>query len=479
MDFISNNKTDDHNLNQKSPRVTLFKFELNRLQSIVILILALTGLFLVPVLLGEEIFINLFYNLFVTLPSYFSPPPPSHSESFLFNMFAPNITKICIFILFLYLSFITVRKLIRGVSEDEAQKPKIIPQDRVVKWLGFKLTHGQAIFIFSLSLMGIPFLALAMIGINSSLFTRFYRELCYIPIYDHPFPFHEITLDYAPITLNGIFFIMCLYSIFKTRRGKKFNSIQLKNASNFGLFIFIMSFIVFVLFLIRLLSHLIIYTDLAYLIGITPESPTPHQFNDLLTVIIILIVSILFLIFSHFLKNSSSKLKKKEENLSWFNVTLTKNRFLLLTTYTIMYSCLIGFLYAVQFFSFRSLVFPTNVTGFYYIFFLLFLYNYTKINNKNAFEKVLDQFNDSDNFRAKWMKLKVNRLQSIIICSIASGAMIFYLYYMISIRATFEFTESSYLDMLYIVQLISMLVFLCILLLFALFTIKCTFKAIK
>jgi len=469
---------DDHTLKQKSQGVTLFKFELNQSQSIIILIFALTGLFLTPISLAGEVIINLFQNLFVLLPSYLSQP---HSEfipkSYLLDIFAPNITHIIILSFFLYLSFITVRKLIQGLGGEGTQKPKIIPQDRIVRWFGLKLSHGQAIFIFSLSVIGIPFLILELITIKTTesfILLYYLEEFWYIPIgpgfgltgqYSN-----GIILDYAPIILYGLFFIMCLYSIFASRRRKKSHSNHLKTASNYSILIFIVSFIVFILFLTRLFSHLFNFTDLAYLIGATPYPTNSYQFNDFLNVVIILIISSAFLVFSYFLKKRPKNIQKQKKILTWFRVTLTKNRYIMLLSFAIMYSCLQSFTFAAQFFTFEIEFLSIDEVILYIIFFLIILYSYIKIYNEDAFHRILDQFNDSDVFTVKWLNFKVNRLQSIILCSLSSGAIIYYVLYMQSLRGALN--GSGFFPM------ISILIILSLLLLFAVYTIKCTFKGV-
>jgi hypothetical protein len=483
MDFVSNNKNYDSNLTQKSQSMDLFKFELNRSQSIIVLIFALTGLFLTPVLLGGETFINLFNNLFRSLPSYLSDPE-HYVNLYLFYNFAPNIGNLIISSLFFYMSFMATRKILRGLGGEGTQKSKIIPQDSIVRWFGLRLTHGQAIFIFSLSLLGIPFLTLKLIVTsiniawsNFPLFDIFYEVLLYIPTGPNRFTSLIILLNYVPLILNGIFLILCLYSIFATRRRKISQSKKVKTANNFSLLIFIISLLIFLLYLVRLFAHLFMFTDLAHLIGIPKESTNIYQFNDFLTVIFILIGALSFLVFSYFLKKRTKKVQKDKAFLMWFHIKMTKNKFLMLLAYTIMYSCIFGFSFAILFFTFGSPFIYIEIVSIYFIAFLIILYSMIKINNRKMFHRILNQFNDSDDFKTKWINFNLNRLQSVIIGSISSGAMFFYVFNMITYRTVY--TNLTYFDMFFFVQVILYLTFLSILLIFTLYTIKCTYKAVK
>ena len=443
----------------------MFKFELSQSQSIIILMFALTGLFLLPYFLAGEIFYSLFYSLFI---------------DYYFYQLVPAIANIIMYSFFFILSFITVWRLIQGLGGEGAQKSNIIPHDRIVKWFGLKLSHSQAIFIFSLSIMGIPFLILRILGMDIDAFEEFFKHLLFIPGGYHSFYYNEVLLEYAPFYLDGLFFIMCLYSIIATRRRKKAPSNQLKTASNLGVFIFIISLIVLVLYLIRLVAHLfIIFTDLAYLVGYPVQSNSIYQVNDFFNVVIILIGSSSFLAISYFLKNGEKNIKKEKKNLTWFHIKLTKNRYIMLLSYAIIYTCLVGFYFALQFFTCGLCVFLVDTIIPYLISFLLILYTFFKIRNKDAFHKILTQFNDSEDFKTKWFNFKVNRLQSVILCSIASGAMFFYIFYIMASRAWLEFTEPGEFYMLYFVQGICFLSFLSILLLFSFYTIKCTYKAVK
>ena len=476
MDFISNNKTDDYDLNQKSQRVNLFKFELSQSQSIIILIFALTGSFLLPYFLAEEIFGNLYVELLEWFPRYLSDPEYSAITYFYYQLL-PIIANIIIYGFFFYLSFIIVRKVLQGLGGEGSQKSQIFPQDRIVRWFGLKLSHGQAIFIFSLSIIGIPFLILRIMGIGNPPSFMFYRNLLLIPSGQYSHGSNEFFFNNAHFILDGIFLILCLYSIFATRkRRKKSTSNHLKTASNYSILIFIVSFIIFLLYLMRLVSHLLNFNDLFYLIGATLYPTNNYQFNDFLNVVIILIISLAFLVFSYFLKKRTKKVHKEKELLTWFHLKLTRNRFIMLLSFIIMYPCLLIYYFTTDFFTFGLAANEGDII-LYSIILLLILYSFFKISNKRAFQRILTQFNDAEDFKTKWLNFKVNRLQSVIIGSISSGAMLFYIFVMLTFRSLFYLLIP--VDILVFVQLISILAFLSLLLLFSLYTIKCTYKAVK
>jgi hypothetical protein len=466
---------DDHSLKQKSQRVNLSKFELSQSQSIIVLIFALTGLFLLPYFLAEEIFGNLYVELLEWFPRNLSNPEYSAITYFYYQLL-PIIANIIIYGFFFYLSFITVRKILQGLGGEGFQKSKIIPQDRIVRWFGLKLSHGQAIFIFSLSIIGIPFLILRIMGIGNPPSFMFYRSLLLIPSGQYSHRSNEFLFNNAHFILDGFFFILCLYSIFATRRRKKSNSDQLKTASNYSILIFIVSFVTFLLYLVRLFSHLLTFTDLAYLVG-APYPTSSYQFNDFLNVVIILIVSSSFLVFSYFLKKRTNKENKEKEPLMWFYLKLTKNRFIMLLSYIIMYPCLIIYFFTTEFFTFGPSANEGDLIPLYSIIFLLILYSFYIISNKSTFQRILTQFNDSEDFQTNWLNFKVNRLQSVILGSISSGAMFFYVFIMFGFRSIFNLLIP--VEILTFVQLISVLAFLSILLIFAFYTIKCTYKGVK
>ena len=161
----------------------------------------------------------------------------------------------------------------------------------------------------------------------------------------------------------------------------------------------------------------------------------------------------------------------------WFHIKMTKNKFLMLFAYTIMYSCILSFNFVILFFTFGASFFYVEIVSIYFIAFLIILHSIIKISNKKMFHRILNQFNASDDFKTKWIKFNLNRLQSIILGSISSGAMFFYVFNIITYRTVY--TNLTYFDMFFFVQVISYLTFLSILLIFTLYTIKCTYKAVK
>ncbi len=455
---------DDYDLKQDNQAITLFRFELNQAQGIIILLFALIGLFLIPPFLGGEIFGNLIQSLFI---------------DYLYYQLVPTIANIILYSFFFILSFITVWRLIPGLRGEGAQKSNSIPQDRIVKWFGLKLSHGQAIFIFSLSIMGIPFLIIRILGINLDPFMDFYNHLLFIPVGNYSFYYNEVLLNSAPFILDGLFFIVCLYSVIATRRGKKSPANQVRTASNLGVFIFIISFVILILYLLRLIAHLfVIFTDIPILFELYPQTKNIFQLNDFINVIIILIGSSSFLSFSYFLKKREKNIKIEKGDPTWFHIKLTKNRYIMLLSYAIMYLCVLSFIFLVDFFTRGTSVLQVDSIISYLIPFLLISYSLFKIRNKDVFQRILTQFNDSEDFNAYWFKFRLNRLLSVTLGSISSGAMFLYLFGILSNRYSFQLGLIS-LDMLWVIQLIFMLAFESLLLLFALYTIKCTYKGVK
>ena len=151
----------------------------------------------------------------------------------------------------------------------------------------------------------------------------------------------------------------------------------------------------------------------------------------------------------------------------------------MLLSYAIMYLCVLSFAFLLEFFTRGLSVFQVDSIISYLIPFLLVLYSLFKIRNKDVFQRILTQLNDSEDFNASWFKFRLNRLLSVILGSISSGAMLFYIFMMLGCRALLQLTQPGEFYMVYFVQGISAICVASIMLLFSLYTIKCTYKAVR
>ena len=285
-------------------KLTLFRFELNLSQASLFLILSVMGIFMVSFLLAGEIFLNLFQFIFSVIPIYLEDPGVYH-EDYLFYHFIPIITRIIISIIFLSLSIYGFRRILKNKSSENRPKRKIKSQNRAVSWLGLKISHGQSLFIFSASLAGLLFVLQLFLEIYLHPLPMFglLESICWIPEGPNQATSHELLLNNVPIAILAIFFILCLYSLFITRRGKP-RTPSIKITKNYALLIFIGSFIVFIIFSARIFCHLALFNrDVSNLLGIISyNAPNSYQNNDFIRTVVFFSVSLVLMISSFFLK---------------------------------------------------------------------------------------------------------------------------------------------------------------------------------
>lgn len=474
--------SENFDLELNTIKTVLFKFELNRTQSMITLIISLIGIFILPLILASEIFVNLFQNIFVAIPSYFSDPE-HYAELYLFNNLAPNITRMIIFSVFLYLSIYALKKLLSNEKLIKINKDKIISQNRIVNWFGFKLSHGQAFFIFSLALVSLFFIVQKIIEFKASFMNEFDWELCFIPSGPYSASSHVILLDNIPLALYSLFIFFCLYSIFATRRRKKSFSQKQKIASIFSILVFIASLIIFSMYLMRLFCHLFMYTNLASIIGLSPESTNAYQQNDFINVLALLIGSLFFMIISHFFKRRAKNHITENQYITWFHIRLTEHRYILLLSYTLLFYSFFSHFFLTSFFYFGATFFYIDQIIMIVVMVIIFLYTLNKVNNGKIFRKIINSINNSNNFERNWFKYRIDRLYSIILFAISSGSTMLYVFLMISfnfsIRSTVLNPDFFGYSIIFFISIVLMIASLSFLLIFALYTIKHTINAIK
>lgn len=418
-------------------RITLFRFELSPTQKILFLILSLIGVLYIPFILAGEIFLNLFQSLFVSLPAYLSNPEIYH-EDYLFYNFAPVITSIIIYSIFFCLSIYALKKLLKTKDNTNKQKRNIILQDRVVNWLGFKISHGQSLFIFSISLAGILFIAQKYIYSYISFSRRVFESLCWIPVGP---PYHAIThnllLNNVPLAISATFFTLCLYSIIASRRGKPRSSGN-KIAKNQSLIIFIIFFIVFLFSFIRVLCHLFLFTDLAYTLGSIPHVTNSYQANDFIRVIVILCISLTLMIRSYFIKENAQEVAKKDITLSWINIELTSHRALILLSVAILYILYFTIIYLIFTFIFGIVGFTSLIFNPFHVVFVGIIifcyYPIGKISKDHRLVTIVENIENSGEYETNWFKFRLNRLYSVIFLSISCGLIPLYVFQLLSMN---------------------------------------------
>jgi len=416
--------------NLNDSQLILFGFELNRSQTTLVLIFSLVGLFTTTIELSMNIF-TLLNNLFLAIPGYLSQPNVYHKFHFYYN-FAPVITRIIVFSIFFYLSLYGLKKILRHNNIKNKNKRKIIPQDRIVNWLGLKLSHGQSFLIFCLSLAGILLVIQFYIGSTTPMF-KFLKALSYLPSGPNSFNLYGYSSNIGPFTICAIFMILCLYSLITCRRGKP-TSPSNRFVKNYGLVIYIVSFIIFVFNLLRLLTHLYFYSDNVY------------QTRDFHRVILVAVICFILMISTYFLKespglNEDTNIKNK---LRWMHIELTEKRAILLLSLAILgitifsYSFLTTyFLISGFFINFNVLSFPELIIP--GIFIILSFYAIDTVLKKNRLNYFINLIENSREITCKWFKFNLNRLNSVTFFSLSCGFIVFNVYILIQVNLSTRF----------------------------------------
>ena len=468
-------------------RMTLFGFDLNRSQTSLFLMLSLIGIFMLPFTLAGDIFLNLFQSIFSTLPTYLSEPELYH-EDYLIYHFWPIIIRIIISTIFLLLSIYALRKILRHNNIKHKSKGKIIPQERIVNWLGLKISHGQSLFIFSTSLAGILFVvqlyleSLVYPGLEWGLFA----SLCWIPEGPNSFTSHQILLKNVPLAIQATFFLLCLYSLFIVRRGKPMTPSK-KTLKNYSLLIFIISFVVFILLSARIFCHLALFNyDLSYILGISYNAPNPYQNKDFITTMVLFCICLALMITSLFLKERNYKEMKTSDELSWFRIKLTPYRATALMSSALLSIIFFTHFYLTFIFLLGDIIdftrFPFNFFHIILIPIIIFCYYPIGKTLKNRhFDKIIENFNNSREFKTKWFKFRLNKTQSVILLSVTSALGVLYIFQLVlvNMQAQAMLLDLDPLDSFLLFSFPVLTALICLILVVIIYTIKKTIPSIK
>ena len=467
-------------------RITLYRFELNPTQKILFLILSLIGVLLLPFMLAGDIFINLFQAIFVSLPAYLANPEYYH-EDYLFYNFSPFITNIIIYSIFFCLSFYTLKKLLKTTDNKNTQKKNIIHQDRTVNWLGFKISHGQSLFLFIVSLTSMLFIVQNYIYSYTPVFMFDVLEsLSIIPMGPNQATYNGLLLTNIPIAINVIFFTLCLYSIVASRRGKP-RLIEDKIVKNKGLTLFIIFFIIFLLSFIRVLSHALLFTDLAYTLGSTPRVTNSYQANDLFLTIVVLTISLILMISSYFIRENSHEVIRKNKKLSWLKIELTPHRALILLSIAILYTLFFTIFYLTNIFllgvgGFTSLTYASLVFHGPFVGIIIFCYYpIGKISKDHRLLEIVENVKNYKKYETNWFKFKLNRLYSVIFLSVSCGLIPLYIFQLMimNLSAQSTFSQPTPFDSYQLLSYPLITVVIIAILSINIYTIKKTIHSIK
>jgi hypothetical protein len=317
-------------------------------------------------------------------------------------------------------------------------KKKTISQNRNVNWLGFKLSHGQALFIFSASLPGIFFIL--------QLLLQFYSEpgfgwgllesLCVIPDGPNRATSNEILSDNVPVAILITFLVFSLYSLFITRRGKKITSSK-NTVTNYGLLIFVVSFVVFILTSARIFCHLALFNyDISYLLGISTNAPNQYQNNDFIGTLAIFCICVALMITSFFLKERNHKELLAIDEFSWFHIKLTPHRVIILLTSSLIFTIFFTYLYLSFIFLFGDFfTFPRFFNSLFNLIFIPIIifcyYPIGKILKKHRLDNSIEKINNSPEFKIKWFKFRLDKLYSIILLTVSIVIVLLYFFQLI------------------------------------------------
>ncbi|MFX1573693.1 MAG: hypothetical protein ACFFB0_13165 [Promethearchaeota archaeon] len=492
---------EENESNQKKTSLILFRFELNRTQTTLFLILSLIGIFLFPSILAGIIFYDLFQSIFVELPSYDKLYRYYHFiykdyEHFLFGTFAPVITNIIIHTILLFLSIYILKKILNSRKFKDEYKKKIIPQNRISNWLGFKLSHSQAVFMFIFSFVGILFTIHSFfnnyIPANES---DLFEIICYIPTSSEgalvSIESHEILLKNVPLGINATFLIFCLYSLIATRRGEAITPSK-KVVKTYALLIFILSMVISIFLLARLFCHVALFNyEISYVLGIPPHTPTSEQNIDFIITFVLLIICFILIIASYFIKKNSPETTGINNEVSWFHIKLTPNRSISLLSSSIFTLIVIsyGFLpvfiiFTGNFISFywNSDFFAISFLGIYIIILILCYYSIEKVLKKRGLDNVINEIDTLEEFETNWFKFRLNRLYSIVFLSVSCGFIVFYVFQLITFNMNFRYFVSEdeiYTDSFTLFSYPIMISILVVLIAINIHTIKRTLPSLK
>ena len=475
---------DKQESNLNTSRITLARFELTRSQTSLFLILSLIGIFMLPFTLAEEVFLNLFQFLFSILPDYLIDS--SHRpEGYLIFSFFPILIRIIVSTIFLFLSIYVLRKILRHKNVKHKVKGKIIQQNRTVNWFGLRISHGQSLFIFSISLAGIFFTIQQFL---ESLLYPFFgfgllESFCWIPKGPNQTTSHVILLNDVPLALMATFFLLCLYSLFTVRRGKPMNPSK-KITNNYGLLIFIASLAVFILLSARIFCHLALFNnEFASLLGISSNAPNPYQNEDFIRTISFLCICLALMIASFFLKDKIYKESKTSDDFTWLHVKLTPHRALILLSVALLYIIFFTNYYLTIIFLYGG-VDEFYVTLYYIILIPVILFCYYpigKILKNRRFDNIIENIDNSREFKTNWFKFHLSKTNSIIFLSVSIGLVGLYIYQLILMNTYAQsLLQDSYSFKAYMLFSFPVItVIISLLLVVIVYTIKKTLPSIK
>ncbi|MFX1456483.1 MAG: hypothetical protein ACFFDB_14000 [Promethearchaeota archaeon] len=468
-----------NDLNRK--QIVLFGFELNRVQTVLLLILSISGTFLLPLFLAIEIFSNLFQAIFFDVPNYFliiERFPEYKTDVWFLYFFAPIITRIIVNFIMLSLSIYILKKILKPANLKNKYKEKVVEKDRTTNWFGLRLTHGQSLFIYIFSLMGILYSVQFFFESSFS-----YDFILHIQYFCKIGGFYNQSSSFIIlIIISTIFILMCLYSMLVVKKRKVETSTKM-TMKNYGLIIFIAFLTIFLFFLMRILCHLFLFTDLSYIFGASPVAINASQLLDLIVTMIILIVCIVMITLSYFMREEKPKQPIITTEITWFRIRITANRAIILLSLSILSILYLFYIYQSLFLTGGLVNFLLAPSVVLLPIILICYYSVNKILKKKRIYHYLDSIESSEIIKTKWFKLQIRKIDSIVLLSISSGIVVLYFFYLTGINNFLSETIIGIgFSIMFLHELIGFIVImtvLVILIAISIYTIKNTLPSIK
>jgi hypothetical protein len=327
-------------------KATWFGFELNHLQSALLLVLAFIGLLNIP--FGLLVGINeLLDALFYSIPAHIAHPA-WYTIYYLVDDLKSSIVTIMMYLSFFILCLYTILKIIKNKNKSIFKHPS--SQDQMTHWFGFKLNHFQSILIFLLSLIGI-------IWISSS-FIRGLEVFPYSIFFSALFPDLNRNIQRALFAwMHLTIFIIFLYSIVTTKISSKRSRVELEwhhPTSTVIIFIVSLMFVIFMIF--KLLTLLYISMSL----------------DDLIIILVVLLISTNLVSFSFLRK--TFKPQYKQISTSSTEPALVMGKKTKLSKIGLIVLLGFIFVFVIVFIGFTTNLVTSEYTYHYHFFFDRFLY---------------------------------------------------------------------------------------------------------
>jgi uncharacterized membrane protein len=190
---------------------------------------------------------------------------------------------------------------------------------------------------------------------------------------------------------------------------------------------------------------------------------------------------------SFFLKEQNYKEMKTSDELSWLHVKLTPHRAIILLSVALLYITFFTYIYLSFIFLFGDFYFGytpfyLNLLNIIVIPIILFCYYpIGKILKNHRFDNIIENIDNSKEFKTNWFKFHLSKTYSVILLSVSSGLVVFYIFQLIlmnmSAQAFLQFSDPLYSYMLFSFPIMAAII--CLILVVIIYTIKKTLPSIK